>query len=49
MSTESLITTLKSLRLHGMASAMMDLQGQASPLIAPAQPLLDTLLMSNSM
>ena len=44
MSAEAMITTLKSLRLHGMAHAIEELAQQASPAYEQAEPILDNLL-----
>ena len=44
MSHDGQITTLKSLRLYGMAQALGELAHQGSPICQNAQPMLDTLL-----
>ena len=44
MSPEPLVTTLKSLKLHGMAQALDELAGQGSPIYQHAQPMLATLV-----
>lgn len=44
METDSLITTLKSLKLFGMAQAVADLASQSSPAYAGAASLLKDLL-----
>ncbi len=44
MSHEAVITTLKSLRLHGMAQALEELAQQGTPLYRDALPLMGTLL-----
>ncbi len=44
MSHEAVITTLKSLRLHGMAQALEELAQQGTPLFRGALPLMGTLL-----
>ena len=42
--TEATITTLKSLKLYGMANTIADLAEQSSPLFKQAEPILDSLL-----
>jgi len=44
MSAESMITTLKSLKLFGMAETIADMSVQASPVYQQAVPILETLL-----
>ena len=44
MSHDAMITTLKSLRLHGMAHALDELAKQGAPLYREAMPLMSTLL-----
>jgi DNA replication protein DnaC len=44
MSHDAVITTLKSLRLHGMAQALDELAQQGAPLYREAMPLMTTLL-----
>lgn len=44
MSTESMITTLKSLKLFGMADTVANLANQASPTYQQTLPILETLL-----
>lgn len=44
MTSEALITTLKSLKLHGMAESIGTLAEQASPAYRQALPVLETLL-----
>lgn len=44
MSHDAMITTLKSLRLHGMAQALDELAQQGAPLYREAMPLMTTLL-----
>ncbi|HET6552207.1 MAG TPA: IS21-like element helper ATPase IstB [Dyella sp.] len=44
MSHDAMITTLKSLRLHGMAHALDELAKQGTPLYREAMPLMSTLL-----
>lgn len=48
MKAEAMITTLKSLKLHGMADALMNLSEQASPAYQQALPILDILLKAES-
>ena len=43
-----MITTLKSLKLHGMADAINTLAAQASPAYQQAVPLLEMLLKAES-
>ena len=44
MSHDAVITTLKSLRLHGMAQALDELAQQGASLYREAMPLMSTLL-----
>ena len=44
MNTEAMITTLKSLKLFGMAETIGTLASQSSPVYQQAQPILETLL-----
>lgn len=44
MNTETMITTLKSLKLFGMAETISNLATQSSPIYQQAQPILETLL-----
>jgi len=44
MNTEALMTTLKTLKLHGMADSIASLAEQASPAYQHALPILETLL-----
>ncbi len=44
MNAESMITTLKSLKLFGMAETIADMSVQASPVYQQAVPILETLL-----
>ena len=44
MNAESMITTLKSLKLFGMADTVANMAGQASPIYQQAIPVLETLL-----
>lgn len=44
MNTEALMTTLKTLKLHGMADSIASLAEQASPTYQHALPILETLL-----
>jgi DNA replication protein DnaC len=44
MSAESMVTTLKSLKLFGMAETIADMSTQASPAYQQALPILETLL-----
>lgn len=44
MSVDARITTLKQLKLHGMASAMSDLAEQGTPSLAKSEELLDALI-----
>jgi DNA replication protein DnaC len=46
MQPDALMTTLKSLKLHGMAQAMADLAAQGSPAFQQAEPILQSLLKS---
>ena len=48
MSTDSLVTTLKSLRLFGMASTLTDLDSQGSARYRQIIPLLETLLTAEA-
>jgi DNA replication protein DnaC len=42
--SDALITTLKTLKLFGMADTIANLAGQASPAYQQAVPMLETLL-----
>ncbi len=44
MNTESMVSTLKGLKLFGMADTINNFATQSSPLYAQAQPILETLL-----
>ncbi|WP_016956484.1 IS21-like element helper ATPase IstB [Catenovulum agarivorans] len=44
MHNEALLSTLKTLKLHGMASSITELASQNSPAYQRAQPILETLL-----
>ena len=44
MSIEAMITTMKSLKLHGMAQSIGELSEQASPAYSQAEPILQKLL-----
>ena len=44
MSIEATITTMKSLKLHGMAHSITELSEQASPAYSQAEPILQKLL-----
>ena len=44
MNSEALVTTLKSLKLYGMADSIATLAEQASPAYQQALPILETLL-----
>ncbi len=44
MHNEALLSTLKSLKLHGMVSSITELASQNSPAYQQAQPILETLL-----
>jgi len=44
MSNEAMITTLKSLKLHGMAQSINELAEQSSPAYSQAEPILQQLL-----
>ena len=44
MSIDSMITTMKSLKLYGMAQSIDELSGQASPAYRQAEPILQKLL-----
>ena len=44
MKSDAMITTLKSLKLFGMADNIADLAMQSSPLFEQVAPILDTLL-----
>jgi len=44
MSSEVLIKTLKGMKLHGMADAIVDLEAQSAPAYHQARPVLDILL-----
>jgi DNA replication protein DnaC len=44
MSAEALVTTLKSMKLHGMAGAIAELDEQGSPAFKQSGELIDTLI-----
>ena len=44
MNAQAMITTLKSLKLFGMADTVADMATQASPAYRQAVPILETLL-----
>ena len=44
MSSETLVSTLKSLKLHGMAQAVDDLAEQSAPAFSKTEAMLNTLL-----
>ncbi|HFD4265952.1 TPA: IS21-like element helper ATPase IstB [Vibrio parahaemolyticus] len=44
MHNEALLSTLKTLKLHGMVSSIVELASQNSPAYQQAQPILETLL-----
>ncbi len=44
MSAEAMVTTLKSMKLHGMASAVAELAEQGSPAFKQSSELLDKLI-----
>jgi len=44
MQADAMVTTLKSLKLYGMAQAIGELAAQEAPAYSHAEPLLDTLL-----
>jgi DNA replication protein DnaC len=46
MNSEAMITTLKSLKLFGMAQTVADLAAQSSPAFGQAQAILDSLLQA---
>jgi len=48
MNTDAMITTLKSMKLHGMADAIATLSTQSSPAYQSAQPVLEMLLKAES-
>jgi len=48
MNTEAMITTLKALKLHGMADTIATLAQQSSPAYHSAQPVLEMLLKAES-
>jgi DNA replication protein DnaC len=48
MNTEAMIATLKSMKLHGMADAIVALAEQSSPSYQNAQPVLEMLLNAES-
>ena len=48
MKAEALVTTLKSLKLHGMADAVGTLSAQSSPAYQQALPVLEMLLKAES-
>lgn len=48
MNPDAMITTLKSMKLHGMADAVRELSAQSSPAYQQAVPVLDMLLKAES-
>lgn len=48
MKADAMITTLKTLKLHGMADAVNTLAGQASPAYQQALPILEILLKAEA-
>lgn len=44
MHNEALLSTLKTLKLHGMVSSIIELVSQNAPAYQQAQPILETLL-----
>jgi hypothetical protein len=48
MNPDAMITTLKSMKLHGMADAINTLSGQASPAYQQAVPVLEMLLKAEA-
>ncbi len=46
MNSEAMVTTLKSLKLFGMAQTLADLAAQSSPAFGQAQAVLDSLLQA---
>ena len=48
MNPDAMITTLKSLKLHGMADAIETLSAQCSPAYQQAVPILQMLLKAES-
>ena len=48
MSTESMVSTLKSLKLYGMADTIATLSSQSSPAYQNALPVLEMLLKAES-
>jgi len=48
MNTDAMVATLKALKLHGMADAIVSLSEQASPAYQNAIPVLDMLLKAES-
>ncbi len=48
MNTDAMITTLKSLKLHGMADAIANLSTQSSPVYQKALPVLDMLVKAEA-
>jgi hypothetical protein len=44
MQADAMLTTMKSLKLHGMAQAVAELAQQQGPAFKQAQPVLDDLL-----
>ncbi|MBY7848062.1 ATP-binding protein, partial [Vibrio fluvialis] len=44
MHNEALLSTLKTLKLHGMVSSIIELASQNAPAYQQAQPILETLL-----
>ena len=48
MNADAMVTTLKSMKLHGMADAIATLSTQSSPAYQSAQPVLEMLLKAES-
>ena len=48
MKADAMITTLKTLKLHGMADAISTLSTQSSPAYQQAVPVLEMLLKAES-
>jgi DNA replication protein DnaC len=48
MNPEAMITTLKAMKLHGMADAVNELAAQASPAYQQAAPVLEILLKAEA-
>ena len=44
MSVDAMVTTMKALKLHGMAQAIAELAAQQGPAFKQAKPVLDDLL-----